>query len=135
MPKYVVAVQCDITKQRCSGYMCEQNFHKRKGSFAQYEGDASIRFLSMTCGGCCGKAVHRKLRHVLRMAKQNDSIEPSDVAVHLSSCVCKGNYHGPACPHLDYLQTLIGNIGVQVVLGTVINDLSEKRRQDGTYPS
>ena len=135
MPKYVIAVQCDIVKQRCSGYMCEQNFNQRKGGFAAYDADAPIRFLSMSCGGCCGKAVHRKLRHALKMAKQNDSIAPADVAVHLSGCVCKSNFHGPACPHLDYIRTLVGSLGVDVVDGTVINELSEKRRRDGTYPS
>jgi len=135
MPKYVIAVQCDIVKQRCSGYMCEQNFNQRKGAFAAYDADAPIRFLSMSCGGCCGKAVHRKLRHALKMAKQNDSIEPGEIAVHLSSCVCKSNFHGPACPHLDYIRTLVGGLGVDVVEGTVINELSEKRRQDGVYPS
>ncbi len=136
MPKYVVAVQCQIVKERCSGYMCEQNFHNRRGAFAAYEGDADIRFLSLTCGGCCGKATQRKLRHMLKMAKQNDGIEPADIVVHLSSCASKSNYHSPACPHLDYLQSLIGEtLGLQLVNGTVINDMSEKRRAEGVYPS
>jgi predicted metal-binding protein len=135
MPKYVVAVQCDIVKDRCSGYMCQREFRERSGPFAAYAGDESVQFVSMTCGGCCGKATHRKLRHLLRQAKKNDRVEPSDVTVHLASCVCKSNFHGPACPHVDYLRTLIADsIGLQLVDGTVINALSEKRRQDGTYP-
>ena len=135
MPKYVVAVQCDIVKDRCSGYMCEQNFQQRKGGYACYGADESIRFLSMTCGGCCGMATQRKLKHLMRMAKKNDGIEPADIVVHLSSCLCRANYHGPACPHLDYIEKVIKPLGLQVVHGTVINDVSEKRRAEGTYES
>jgi len=136
MPKYVVAVQCNIVKDRCSGYMCEQNFHNRTGAFAAYAGESDIRFLSMTCGGCCGKATQRKLRHMLKMAKQNDGIDPGDIVVHLSSCAAKGNFHSPPCPHREFLQTIITeNVGLELVNGTVINDLSEKRRAEGVYPS
>ncbi|MHC4561939.1 MAG: CGGC domain-containing protein, partial [Planctomycetota bacterium] len=124
MSKYVVAVQCDIVKQRCSGYQCEREFHQRAGGFAAYEGDADVRFLSMTCGGCCGRAVHRKLGNLLRQAGKSENIEPADITVHLSSCVCKDNYHGAPCPHLDYLETIIGKkLGLQIARGTVIAGL------------
>ena len=134
MAKYVVAVQCNIVKDRCSGYACERNFHERGGGFAAYAGDSDVRFLSLTCGGCCGRAVHRKLSNFLRQAKKNENILPADVVVHLASCVSNDTYHSPPCPHLDYLKALIGDkLGLTIAEGTVINELSEKRRQDGTY--
>ena len=54
--------------------------------------------------------------------------------VHLASCVAFDNYHGPACPHIDYLKTIIkGKLGLEITEGTKISKLSEKRRKDGSY--
>jgi predicted metal-binding protein len=134
MPKFVVAVQCNIAKDRCSGYACERNFHERAGAFAAYADSPDARFLSITCGGCCGMRTHRKLNNFLRQARKNENIERADVVVHLASCVSKDNYHGPACPHLDYLKGLISDkLGLQIAEGTVINDTSASRRQSGDY--
>jgi predicted metal-binding protein len=136
MPKYVVAVQCDIVKDRCSGYQCEREFTQRLGAFAPYAGDDDVRFLSMTCGGCCGKAVQRKLTNVVRQSNKREGIARDDIVVHLSSCACKESYHGPVCPHLDYLKSIIaGKLGLALVEGTVINETSEARRQSGQYKS
>ena len=33
---YVVIVQCNLAKQRCSGVLCEQGFNQRAGGFADY---------------------------------------------------------------------------------------------------
>ncbi len=132
MARYFVAVQCDIVKQRCSGYQCELAFHNRADSFAAY--GQEVRFLSMSCDGCCGRAVHRKLGNLLRQGGKREGLKPEDVVVHLSSCVCKESYHGPVCPHLEYLESLIADkLGLAVVHGTVINDKAESRRQSDQY--
>ena len=56
---YIVVVQCHIVKERCSGYYCEKAFNERTGGFADYPREKSYRIMNMTCGGCCGRAVHR----------------------------------------------------------------------------
>ena len=129
---YVVIVQCHIVKERCPGYLCEQSFNGRTGGFADYPKDRSYRTLYMTCGGCCGLAVHRKLTSLLRLAKK-EGIEKDRVVVQLSSCISKDNFHGPPCPHIDYIRDLIGRVGLDVREDTVISPLSEKRRKDGVW--
>ncbi len=132
---YIVVVQCHIVKERCPGYLCEQAFHERAGGFAIYPKDRSYRVLTMTCGGCCGRATHRKLTLMLRTMMKKEGITKDRVVVQLSSCIVKDNYHAPPCPHLDYLKQLIERIGLEVREGTVISEKSERRRRDGTYHS
>ncbi len=132
--KYVVVVQCHIVKERCSGYFCEKTFSERTGAFDQYPKDTSIRYLSMTCGGCCGRAVHRKLAHLVKRIKKNENIEKDQIQVHLSSCLAFDSYHGGACPHKEYLKTLIcEKLGLDCIEGTKISDLAEKRRAENLY--
>jgi predicted metal-binding protein len=134
--EYVVIVQCDIVKQRCSGYFCEKAFHERTGGFAAYPKDRQYRSLYMTCGGCCGRAVHRKLSILMRKIKESEGIEKDKIVVHLSSCITKDNYHAPPCPHIDYLKALIADkLGLDVVEDTHISELSERRRREGKYTS
>lgn len=134
--KYIVIVQCHIVKQRCSGYLCELAAHQRTGGFAHYPEDAGYRTLTMTCGGCCGRAVHRKLCNVVKMARKQEGIEKSEIVVHLSSCITKDNYHGPPCPHLDYLNVLIKDkLGLDVCEGTSVSEKAEKLRRAGVYAS
>lgn len=130
---YIVIVQCDIVKQRCSGVYCERAFHERSGGFAGLPKDRAYRTLYMTCGGCCGRAVHRKLTHLARRLKKKDGIEKGRILVQLSSCITNDNYHGPPCPHLDYLRTLIAKIGLDVRDGTKVSAKSEERRAAGQY--
>ncbi|MFC1651171.1 CGGC domain-containing protein [Candidatus Latescibacterota bacterium] len=130
---YIAVVQCHLVKQRCSGYFCEQAFHNREGEFTRYDKDKSIRSIYMTCGGCCGRAMHRKLGHLVHRLKNKEGIEKDRIIVHLSSCIAKDNYHSPECPHLDYLHTMIDRLGLDVVDGTRISEKAKKRREDGTY--
>ena len=131
--EYVVVLQCHIVKERCPGYLCEKAFHERTGGFAAYPKDRPIRHLNITCGGCCGRASHRKLTNFLRTIAKKEGITKDRIVVQLSSCVAKDNYHAPPCPHLDYIKTLIERIGIDVREGTVISEKSEQRRADGTY--
>jgi len=131
--EYVVVVQCDIVKQRCSGYFCEKAFNQRTGGFMDYPKDKSYRVINMSCGGCCGRAVHRKLTHLVRKIKKEEGVEKDRIVVQLSSCITRDNYHGPPCPHLEYVEKLIARIGLDVLHDTVINQKSQQRRKAGLY--
>jgi len=130
---YIVAVQCHITKERCSGYSCERAFHERTGGFADYPKDALVRFLPVTCGGCCGKGVLRKLTNLTRRIKKDEGIDKDRVVVHLASCMTKDNFHSPRCMFTDYIKTLVARAGLDCREDTHISPASEKRRQEGVY--
>lgn len=131
--QYIVLIQCDIVQQRCPGYLCEKAFHERTGGFASYPQERAYRLLSMTCGGCCGRAVHRKLTQFLRTIRKKEGLATEQVVVQLSSCMTNDNYHAPPCPHLDYIRALIDRIGLDVMDASVISKKSERRRQEGEY--
>jgi predicted metal-binding protein len=131
---YVVVVQCHIVKERCSGYFCERAFTERTGGFSDYPAEQKLRFLPLTCGGCCGRAVHRKLSDLLKYAKKKEKIDKDKIVVHLASCITKDNYHGPPCPHKDYLVTMITEkLGLDIKEDTSISKAAEKRREEGVY--
>jgi predicted metal-binding protein len=132
---YIVVVQCHIVKERCSGYLCELAYRQRVGGFAEYPADRSYRMLNMTCGGCCGRALHRKLGNLLLQLRKREGIEKDRVVVQLSSCIVKDNFHAPPCPHLDYLKALIAKRGLDVLEGTKIGTKAEERRRQGIYES
>lgn len=131
--RYVVILQCHIVKERCPGYLCERAFHERTGGFARYPKDKSYRVLPMTCGGCCGRAAHRKLTQLLRTIGKKEGLRKDQIVVQLSSCITKDNFHAPPCPHLDYLKSLLARIGLDVCEDTVISPKSETRRKAGDY--
>jgi hypothetical protein len=62
--EYIVVLHCHIVKERCSGYACERSFNERGGGFAGYPEEKAYRMLSLSWGGCCGLAVHRKLSNL-----------------------------------------------------------------------
>jgi predicted metal-binding protein len=130
---YVVIVQCHIVKERCPGYNCEKAFHERTGGFAGYPRDKAYRTLNLTCGGCCGRALHRKLSNLTRRIKKQEGIAKDRIVVQLSSCITKDNFHAPPCPHLNYLKTLIARLGLDFCEDTYISETSEKRRKEGLY--
>ena len=132
---YIVIVQCHLVMQRCSGVMCEQALNERSGGFADYPSDRKYRTLYMTCGGCCGLAVQRKLTHLARKLKSSEGMGKDRVVVQLASCMTKDNFHGPPCPHLDLIKTLIERAGLEYRCDTKIDETSEKRRQEGMYSS
>lgn len=131
--EYLVVVQCHIVKERCSGYFCEKAFQDRSGGFAVYPKDKPYRTLYMTCGGCCGRGVQRRLSHLAGKLKKHEGIEKKQIAVQLSSCITKDNHHAPPCPHLDYLRTIFARLELDVFDDTNISKMSECRRQEGRY--
>ena len=130
---YIIVVQCHIVKERCPGYLCEKAFTNRTGGFADYPKDRNYRTLYLTCGGCCGLAIQRKLTSFIRTAKKKDGIEKDRIVVQLSSCMTKDNFHGPPCPTIDYIKDIIARTGLDIREDTVISSLSEKRRKDGVW--
>jgi predicted metal-binding protein len=130
---YIVVVQCQLVKQRCSGYFCEKAFHERTGGFAQYAKDKAYRVLYLTCGGCCGQPLHRLLNHLVRRIKTKEGVEKERIVVQLSSCITKDNHHSPPCPHLDYLKALVAKLGLDLREDTVISQKAEQRRAEGVY--
>jgi predicted metal-binding protein len=131
--QYVVVVQCHLVKQRCSGYFCEKAFHERSGGFAAYPAETAYRTLYLTCGGCCGRALQRKISHLVRQIAKNERLEKDRIVVQLSSCITNDSLHGPPCPHLGYLKASLARLGVDVREGTHISAKSEQRRQQGIY--
>lgn len=131
--KYVVIVQCHIVQERCSGYFCERSFHFRDGGFKELPADPGIRMLSLTCGGCCGRAVQRKLVNLFTKIEKKEGLTRDRIQVQLSSCISQDNYHGPRCPHLDYLKEVIARLNVDIGLGTAVSRRAEERRQAGRY--
>jgi len=130
---YIVVVQCEIVKERCSGYYCEKAFHERADGFAAYDKDKDYRLLTLTCGGCCGKAVQRKLTHLGRKIQKNEGIGRDRIVVQLSSCITQDNYHSPRCMFVDYMKELIGRAGFEVREDTHLNPKAEERRAKGVY--
>ena len=131
--EYIVIVQCHIVKERCPGYLCEKAFHERTGGFSDYPADKQYRVINLTCGGCCGRALHRKLSLLKRTIKKKEDIGLDKIVVQLSSCITKDNYHSTPCPHKDYLIGLIQKIGLDYCEDTVISKKSQQRRDEGIY--
>lgn len=133
MFKLIAIIQCDITLERCPGYFCDRAFVNKTGGFEKIEYDQNTRKLNISCGGCCGKAIQRKLSLLARKAKKFDNIEKDEILVKLASCITKENYHGPKCPHLDYIVKLIEKLGMQYSFDTAISKKAEERRASGIY--
>lgn len=133
---YVVVVQCDIVMERCSGYYCEKAFNERDGGFATYPSEKTYRTLYLTCGGCCGRSVHRKVYDLIAAIKGKEGVTKDKIIVHLSSCITRESYHGPKCPHLDYLKNMIEKkLSLDLIDTTTISKTSEELRNKGVYNS
>ena len=131
--RYIAVVQCQIVKQRCSGYFCEKSYTDRTGGFRIYSKGRQYRTIYMDCGGCCGRAILRKLQNLKKMLRREEKIGKEAIAVQLSSCITKDNYHAPPCPHLDYMKAQIGRLGLACHEDTHISARAEKRRRKGIY--
>jgi predicted metal-binding protein len=130
---YIAIVQCHIVAERCPGFFCERSFHARTGGFAGLAKEKMYRVLHITCGGCCGRALHRKLSLLAQKAQKHDEIPPSQILVKFASCITKESYHGPKCPHLDYLVNLVDKLGLDYSFDTHISAKAEQRREEGLY--
>ncbi|MDR1612238.1 MAG: CGGC domain-containing protein, partial [Planctomycetota bacterium] len=93
----------------------------------------NIRYLSMSCGGCPGRATLRKLINLKKGLKKREQTYSGMVRVHLSTCITHSNHHGPRCPHVDYIKGQIERAGLDCVEGSRISPAAEKRRSEGRY--
>lgn len=131
---YVVVVQCDqVVHEVCPGFLCEHAFSARADAFSVYPADRNIRYMSISCGGCPGRGVLRKLVNLKKNLKKRESLDGGIVAVHLSSCITRSNHHGPRCPHIDYIKEQIDRVGLDWVEDSRISPTAEKRRGQGMY--
>ena len=130
--KYVVIIQCDISHRRCSGFACTNAFYNKDDVFKDYED--TTRYISFTCGGCCGKGVASKLEHLSKKLYTINKISKDEVVVHLSSCMVSENYHYNRCPHVDYIKNIVLKKGYRnVVEGSFISDDAKGKREEGIY--
>ena len=93
-----------------------------------------MKYISFTCGGCCGKTIASKLEHFSRHLKSKTDIKKDEVVVHLSSCMVTDNHHYDRCPHINYIKNIIAKKGFNnVIEGTYISGGATKKRQNGVY--
>lgn len=132
--KYVVILQCEIAHNRCSGFACTNAFYNKEGAFDGYT--ENTKYISFTCGGCCGKSVSAKLEHLAGKFRKKTDVNKEDVVIHLASCMATDNHHYDRCPHLDYIKEIIKKRGFgQVVEGSYISKNASKKREQGIYKS
>ncbi|OOM72021.1 CGGC domain protein [Clostridium puniceum] len=130
--KYCVIIQCEIAHKRCSGFACTNAFYNRDEKFNNYSDNT--RYISFTCGGCCGKGVASKLEHFSKHLKSKTDISKEEVSVHLSSCMSTDNYHYDRCPHIEYLKNIIVKKGFKnLVEGTYVSKGATRKREMGQY--
>ncbi|MCC8190423.1 MAG: CGGC domain-containing protein [Planctomycetes bacterium] len=132
--RYIVVVQCHaVTRHTCPGFLCEHAFTARTGGFTRYPRDLPLRYLALSCGGCPGQPVLRKLLNLKRNLQKRENLPVECAVVHLSTCITRSNHHGPRCPHADGLHRQVVEAGFQCVEDSRISDLAEKRRREGRY--
>lgn len=129
--KYVIIIQCEIAHNRCSGFACTNAFYEKTGFFKNYGED--VKYISFTCGGCCGKSVAAKLEHFTKKLLKKTELKREDVMVHLSSCMVTDNYHYDQCPHLQYIKDIVTKKGYRLVEGSYISKGAERKREAGEY--
>lgn len=130
-PELIVIIQCEDVVKRCSGFLCMNDFYEREGKFAAYPPET--RYMSITCGGCCGNLLTAKLEN-LGMRLHKAGIQKEDVAVHFASCVCSDNSHRQPCPFMNRMKTLLIRKGfANIVLGTHVSKKAQAKRDAGIY--
>lgn len=130
--KFVVAIQCAHSRKRCSGFACSNCFFEKADAFSDYSADT--KFLTMTCGGCCGAPVAGSLEHFGKKLRAKTDIKKSEVAIHLSTCMVTDNRHHDRCPHVEYIKKIIRKNGFDnIIEGTFRCEATSKMRALGKY--
>lgn len=129
--KFVVIIQCELVHKKCSGFACTDSFYNRDEMFKSYK--ENTKYISFTCGGCCGKLVSGKLSHFSKKILKKTDYKKDEVIVHLASCMTSDNYHSDRCPHIDYIKDIIVKRGYDFLEGTYISKNSEIKREKGIY--
>ena len=129
--KFVVIIQCELVHKKCSGFACTDSFYNRDEMFKSYK--ENTRYISFTCGGCCGKLVSGKLSHFSKKILKKTDYKKDEVIVHLASCMTSDNYHSDRCPHIEYIKDIIVKRGYDFLEGTYISKNAEIKREKGIY--
>ena len=130
-PELVVIIQCEDVVKRCSGFFCMNDFYEKIGKFENYSPET--RYMTITCGGCCGNLLTLKLEN-LGMRLKKAGLDKNDVVVHFASCICSDNSHRQPCPFMNRMKTLLKRKGFNnIVLGSHISKKAEAKRQAGIY--
>ena len=129
--KFVVIIQCELVHKKCSGFACTDSFYNRDEMFKSYK--ENTKYISFTCGGCCGKLVSGKLSHFSKKILKKTDYKKDEVIVHLASCMSSDNYHSDRCPHIDYIKDIIVKRGYDFLEGTYISKNAEIKREKGIY--
>lgn len=130
-PELVIIIQCEDVVKRCSGFLCMNDFYDKTGKFEGYPDET--RYMSITCGGCCGNLLTVKLENLgMRLRKAN--MNKDDVVFHFASCVCSDNAHRIPCPFMNRMKSLLNRKGFSnIVSGTHISKKAEEKRKAGIY--
>lgn len=132
--KFVLIIQCDTARLRCSGFACADSFYGRDGFFKERGYPHGVRYMAITCGGCCGARLASQLEHFAKKLARKTNITKDEVAVHLASCMTTDNHHHDRCPHIDYIKALILKKGFSnIAEGTYESKTAAKKRESGTY--
>lgn len=131
--KFVVIVQCELAHKKCSGFACTNSFYNKEDFFKNYP--QTSKYISFTCGGCCGKSVSAKLMHFSKKLLKKTDIKKENVVVHLASCMTTDNYHYDRCPHIDYIKNIVTKRGYKLVEGSYHSKGAEIKRENGIYKS
>ena len=130
--RYVLIIQCENARKRCSGFACSQTFFERKAFFEGYPRD--IPYIAVTCGGCENPCALAAVDHFGRKLEKKTDIPKNKVAVHLSSCIVTENHHHDRCPHTESIKEALRRKGYEnITEGTYISATSEKKRENGIY--
>ncbi len=130
-PELVVIIQCEDVVKRCSGFLCMNDFYDRTGKFTEYP--EGVRYMTMTCGGCCGNLLTPKLEN-LGMRLRKAGMNKDDVTFHFASCVCSDNSHRLPCPFMGRMKALLQRKGfTNIVLGSHISQKAQAKRDAGIY--
>lgn len=132
--KFVVIIQCEAARRRCSGFACTKCFYDREGFFEGCGYGPDTRYIAFDCGGCCGTTIASHLEHFSKKLAKQCGIKKDEVAVHLASCMTTDNYHHDRCPHLDYIKGIVLKKGfMNITYGTFRSTNATAKREKGIY--
>ena len=132
MEKYALIIQCAIAHNRCSGFACTESFYERSGTFKKC--DENTKYISFTCGGCCGKGVAAKIEHFGKKLSSLGDISRNEVTIHLASCMTTDNHHYDRCPHIEYIKDILQKKGFNnIIEGSYLDVTSTELREAGIY--
>ena len=132
--KMVMIIQCDISRKRCSGFYCMNDFYNKENHFANRGYSDSVRYIALTCGGCPGKNLAAQLEQFSMRMKKYTDLKKSEIYVHLASCMTTDNHHSDRCPHLDFIKNILLKHGYDnIIEGTYISKNAQLKREQGIY--